>query len=65
MAHPTHFKFTNALIKALPVQPSEARSTDSEYSDSEVSGLKCLVGKGRLDVSYFVTSIMGENVRLR
>ncbi|WP_241585847.1 tyrosine-type recombinase/integrase [Rosenbergiella epipactidis] len=46
MTHPTRFKFTNALIKALPIQPTEARSTDSEYSDSEVSGLKCLVGKG-------------------
>ena len=45
MTHPTGFKFINALIKALPIQPTEARSTDSEYSDSKVSGSKCLVGK--------------------
>jgi integrase len=44
------FKFTDARIKALPANPSNASSTDLEFSDfstdgSAVSGLKCLVGK--------------------
>ncbi|MBT0725719.1 hypothetical protein HH682_15140 [Rosenbergiella sp. S61] len=46
MTHPTHFKFTNALIKALPIQPTEAKNTASEYSDIEVSRSKRLEGRG-------------------
>lgn len=30
------FRFTNANIKALPTNPSEARSTELEVSDNEV-----------------------------
>jgi integrase len=41
----TKFKFTQKSIDALPPHSKESRSTDQEYSDSQVSGLKLLVGK--------------------
>jgi hypothetical protein len=41
----TSFKFTNASLKAIPANDSNSRSTDKEYSDSEISSLKLLVGK--------------------
>ena len=41
----TKFKFTQKSIEALPPNSKDARSTDQEYSDSQVSGLKLLVGK--------------------
>ncbi|GAA0492898.1 tyrosine-type recombinase/integrase [Tatumella punctata] len=47
MSSPTRFRFTNTLIKSLPPHPADSRSTDSEYSDTEASGLKCLVGKNQ------------------
>jgi integrase len=43
---PTRFKFTNRRIAELPPNPEDARSTEAEYSDIEVTGLRCLVGKG-------------------
>ena len=43
--HQTRFKFTQASLKALPANDSNARSTDKEYSDKEISNLKLLVGK--------------------
>lgn len=46
MSSPKRFRFTNQLIKSLPPNTSDARSTDAEYSDTEISGLKCLVSKG-------------------
>ncbi|ALO36146.1 hypothetical protein CMT41_16465 [Colwellia sp. MT41] len=39
------FKFTDKVIKALPNNPSNSASTDVEYCDTQVIGLKCLVGK--------------------
>ena len=39
------FKFTNSAIKALPANSSDAKSTELEFSDTEVIGLKCLSGK--------------------
>ena len=42
----TRFRFTNKLIAVLPPQQPHSRSTDAEYSDTELSGLKCLVSKG-------------------
>ena len=39
------FRFTNANIKALPTNPTTAKATELEVSDSEVIGLKCLSGK--------------------
>ncbi|MEH4622614.1 integrase family protein [Phytobacter diazotrophicus] len=46
MSRPKRFRFTSQLIKSLPPNSSDSRSTDAEYSDSEISGLKCLVSKG-------------------
>ena len=51
MSSPKRFRFTNQLIKSLPLNTSDSRSTDAEYSDTEysdteISGLKCLVSKG-------------------
>ncbi|QDF68243.1 DUF4102 domain-containing protein [Shewanella sp. SNU WT4] len=39
------FKFTTANLKALPRNPSHSSSTELEFSDTEVIGLKCLSGK--------------------
>lgn len=39
------FKFTKRAIDALPPHDATSPSTDAEYSDTEVSGLKCIVSK--------------------
>lgn len=39
------FKFTKKLIQALPPNDRNNKSTDQEYSDSEVPGLKLFVSK--------------------
>lgn len=39
------FKFTDTSIKALPANSRESKSTELEVSDTQVQGLKCLVGK--------------------
>jgi hypothetical protein len=41
----TKFKFTDARIRALPTNPSTAKSTKLEFSDTEITGLKCLSSK--------------------
>ncbi len=41
----TQFKFTQKNIAALPAHSKASRSTEQEYSDTQVSGLKLLVGK--------------------
>ncbi|WP_415902137.1 tyrosine-type recombinase/integrase [Neptuniibacter sp. QD29_5] len=41
----TKFKFTDARIRALPTNPSNAKSTELEFSDTEITGLKCLSSK--------------------
>lgn len=41
----TRFRFTNERIHALPANPPESRSTDLEFSDTDVVGLKCLSGR--------------------
>ena len=46
MSTPRRFKFTHRLIDTLPPNEPDAPSREAEYSDSEISGLKCLVGKG-------------------
>ena len=43
---PSRFRFTQKSIEALPSNPIDAKSTEAEYSDTQISGLKCLVGKG-------------------
>jgi len=39
------FKFTDKQIASLPPNPRNSKSTESEYSDTQITGLKCLVGK--------------------
>lgn len=39
------FKFSTAQLSSFPPNPPSSRSTETEYSDTEVTGLKCLVGK--------------------
>ena len=39
------FKFTDKAIKALPANDRDSKSTELEVSDTQVQGLKCLVGK--------------------
>lgn len=39
------FKFTNALLKSLPANDAQSASSELEFSDTEVIGLKCLSGK--------------------
>ncbi|WP_232055069.1 Arm DNA-binding domain-containing protein [Vibrio taketomensis] len=48
--------FTNSVVRSLPVPPADSRSTDLEWSDgggdNSVIGLKVLVGKTGIVVSY-------------
>uniref|UniRef100_UPI003CF248FA hypothetical protein n=1 Tax=Enterobacter cloacae complex sp. 280C5 TaxID=3395861 RepID=UPI003CF248FA len=62
MHQPKRF-VSNQLIKSLPPNTSDARSTDAEYSDTEISGLKCLVAAEEKVVKSFcyATFIMDEN----
>lgn len=39
------FQFTTKNIKALPIHDRNSPSTDMEYTDSEVIGLKVFVSK--------------------
>jgi hypothetical protein len=48
------FKFTDTSIKALPANERGSQSTELEVSDTQVQGLKCLVGKQAISVSSFV-----------
>ena len=41
----TQFKFTQKNIAALPAHAKDSKSTEQEYSDTVVAGLKVLVGK--------------------
>lgn len=46
------FRFNKKLIDALPPHPEDAKSKESEYSDTEVAGLRVIVTrKGR---KYFL-----------
>ncbi|MEY8251510.1 MAG: site-specific integrase [Colwellia sp.] len=39
------FKFTTASLKSLPSNPTDSSSTELEFSDTDIVGLKCLSGK--------------------
>lgn len=41
----TKFKFTTANLKSIPPNDKSSASTEKEYSDTEVTGLKLLSGK--------------------
>lgn len=51
------FHFTDKALKELPPQPKEARAREAEHSDTEVRGLKCLVGKNGSKVFYLRTRV--------
>ena len=40
------FNFTNRAISALPAHDADSASKSAEYSDTSVTGLKAIVGKG-------------------
>ena len=39
------FKFTTSLLKSLPANPPDAKATELEFSDTEITGFKYLSGK--------------------
>lgn len=39
------FKFTTAHLKSIPPHDRQSKSTEAEYSDTEITGFKCLSGK--------------------
>lgn len=39
------FKFTTSALNSIPANPKDSPSTELEFSDTEVVGLKCLSGK--------------------
>ena len=43
---PRRFNFTNRAISALPAHDADSASKSAEYSDTSVTGLKAIVGKG-------------------
>jgi len=51
--NPTRFKFNQKTIEQLPPHPRESRSTEAEYTDTEVAGLKLLVSKSGRKFFYF------------
>jgi hypothetical protein len=57
---PTRFKFTQKGIDALPPHPRDARSTEAEYTDTEVAGLKLLVSKSGRKFLYFRYNLDGR-----
>lgn len=39
------FKFTTSILKSLPSNPTHAKATELEFSDTEITGFKILSGK--------------------
>jgi len=39
------FRFATSLLKSLPANPPDAKGTELEFSDTEITGFKCLSGK--------------------
>ena len=63
MSTPRRFKFTHRLIDGLPPNEPDAPSREAEYSDTEISGLKCLVGKGEGKKKFLTLSLAGPQTR--
>ncbi|EGV27828.1 integrase family protein [Thiorhodococcus drewsii AZ1] len=57
---PSRFKFTQKLIEQLPPHPKESKSTEAEYTDTEVAGLKLLVSKSGRKFYYFRYTFNGQ-----
>ena len=60
----TRFRFTATNLRALPANPAGSRSTELEFSDTEVVGLKCL--SGRTDSKRFLLryTFLGRNASI-
>lgn len=56
----TRFKFNQKLIEQLPPHPQDARSTEAEYTDTEVAGLKVLVSKSARKTFYLRYTFDGK-----
>ena len=54
------FKFTGKLIDQLPPHPQDSRSSEAEYTDTEVVGLKLLVSKSGRKFYYFRYTFDGK-----
>jgi integrase len=61
----TRFRFTDRTIEALPTPPQECASTDAEYSDLEVPGLKVFVGKGGRKAFHLRYRLLGRKRCIR
>ena len=61
----TRFRFTDRTIEALPPNPADSLSTDMEYSDLEVPGLKILVGKGGRKAFHLRYRLLGRKRSIR
>lgn len=55
------FKFTDKQITSLPSNSRNSKSTESEYSDTQVAGLKCLVGKSGNKRFFFRYTYQGKS----
>ncbi len=60
MNHPTKFRFTQRAIDALPNHPANSRSKSSEYSDTEVIGLRLTVNAYGRKFFYFRFTFNGH-----
>ena len=54
------FRFTDRAIEALPPNPPDNPSTDLEFSDEEISGLKLFVGKTGTKTFYLRYRLFGR-----
>ena len=57
---PSRFRFSDKTIEHLPPHPKDARATEAEYTDTEVTGLKLLVSKSGRRFFYFRYTFAGQ-----
>ena len=57
---PSRFRFSDKAIEHLPPHPKDARATEAEYTDTEVTGLKLLVSKSGRRFFYFRYTFAGQ-----
>lgn len=61
----TRFRFTDRTIDALPPNPADSPSTDAEFSDAEVPGLKLSVSKGGRKTFHLRYRLLGRKRCIR
>ncbi len=54
------FRFTKKIIEALPAHKGIGKTKETEYSDTEVSGLKVMVNKAGRKMFYFRFTFNGK-----